>query len=678
MKKILFTIIVLFYFNSFSQEPIIMTINDKEITKSEFLQIYLKNNNDPKYDQESLDEYMELFKKFKLKVAEAEALGYDTIPKLVKELSGYHKQLALPYLTDSSMNEYLVKEAYNRTKEEVRASHILVKILNSKNPDDTLKAYNKIMQLRKRIIEGESFEEVAEGDGGSDDPSVKKNKGDLGFFTAFQMVYPFEDQAYKTEINEISMPFKTRFGYHILKVTDKRPARGTIETAHIMIAVNKNANQEEVENAKNKIDEIYSMITSKPGEGYSTDEVNFENNVELYSDDPSSNKKKGVLPAFGTGTSTRMVPEFEEAAFELKNDGDISKPIRTDYGFHIIKRLKLTDVPTFEKLEKNLKKKVSKDIRSKETQNSFIEKLKKEYKYKKYNKGINWFYDNIDSSYWKGESNTSNLKKNKPLFKLDNKTFNQKDFSEYLKSNYRGFQNNNLASHIDLMFQKWEKETILNYERSKLSIKYPDFKALITEYHDGILLYEIMSDKVWNKAIKDTLGLKEFYKKNKTDYMWGKRIDAHIYECDNYETAKKVNELHRKYHIQDYINQVTGELIRLSPSDIVDSINVKSKLKINHNQGFFSVKKTPYIINQDIETIKNNYYSSDLNIIEHSGRYYTMFISEILDPSQKEFSDAKGAITSDYQDFLEKEWLEEIEKKHHIKINKEALYSIGK
>ena len=282
MKKILFIIIVLFCSNSFSQEPIIMTINDKEITKSEFLQIYLKNNNDPKYDQESLDEYMELFKKFKLKVAEAEALRYDTIPKLVKELSGYHKQLALPYLTDSSMNEYLVKEAYNRTKQEVRASHILVKVLNSTNPNDTLKAYNKIMQLRKRIIEGESFEDVAKGDGGSDDPSVKKNRGDLGFFTAFQMVYPFEEQAYKTEKNEISMPFKTRFGYHILKVTDKRPARGTIETAHIMIAVNRNANQEEVQNAKNKIDEIYSMVTGKPGdfkmdgEILIPDEVDFE------------------------------------------------------------------------------------------------------------------------------------------------------------------------------------------------------------------------------------------------------------------------------------------------------------------------------------------------------------------------------------------------------------------
>ena len=393
-----------------------------------------------------------------------------------------------------------------------------------------------------------------------------------------------------------------------------------------------------------------------------------------------------------------MVPEFEEAAFELKNDSDISKPIRTDYGFHIIKRLKLTDVPPFEKLEKNLKKKVSKDIRSKETQNSFIKKLKKEYKYKKYNKGINWFYDNIDSSYWKGESNVSNLEKNKPLFKLDNKKFYQKEFGDYLKSNYRGFQNKNLLSHIDLMYLKWEKETILNYEESKLKIKYPEFKALITEYHDGILLYEIMSDKVWNKAIKDTIGLKQYYENNKSKYMFDKRIEGDVFECIDYATAKNAVSLYRR----NFIENSSDDLVLYNDIDtysIVDSLNGNSKLKIKHIQDV-SFKSAPYLKNQDLNKIKENgrvdsfssetkhmeYESKDLsvdelgdlNIIEFEGKFYTIFIYDILNPSQKEFNEAKGAITSDYQDFLEKEWLEEIEKKHPIKINKEALYSIGK
>ena len=374
-KLLLIALTLTLSLSSFAQDPVIMTINDQEITKSEFLQIYLKNNNDPQYDKVSLDEYMELFKKFKLKVAEAEALGYDTIPKLVKELGGYRKQLALPYLIDSAKNESLIKEAYLRTKEEVRVSHILIKVSEKASPADTLAAYNRIMRLKDRINDGLSFKDVAQGKGGSEDPSVAKNGGDLNFFSAFQMVYPFEEKAYTTELDKVSDPFRTRFGYHILQVTDKRPARGTIETAHIMVAAKISASQDEVENATAKINEIYELLENGG---------NFEELVAKYSDDPSSNKKNGVLPPFGTGTTTRMVTEFEEAAFTLKNDGEYSKPIRTNYGFHIVKRLKLTNLASYETMKKTLKSKVAKDERSKTTQDSFVAKLKKEYNFKSY------------------------------------------------------------------------------------------------------------------------------------------------------------------------------------------------------------------------------------------------------------------------------------------------------
>lgn len=285
-KLLLIALTLRLSLSSFAQDPIIMTINDQEITKSEFLQIYLKNNNDPQYDKVSLDEYMELFKKFKLKVAEAEALGYDTIPKLVKELGGYRKQLALPYLIDSAKNESLIKEAYLRTKEEVRVSHILIKVSDKASPADTLAAYDRIIRLKDRIDDGLSFKDVAQGKGGSEDPSVAKNGGDLNFFSAFQMVYPFEEKAYRTELGKVSDPFRTRFGYHIIQVTDKRPARGTIETAHIMVAAKISASQDEVENAIAKINEIYELLENGG---------NFEELVAKYSDDPSSNKKNGVL-----------------------------------------------------------------------------------------------------------------------------------------------------------------------------------------------------------------------------------------------------------------------------------------------------------------------------------------------------------------------------------------------
>ena len=648
-KLILIAFTLVLGFKSFGQDPVIMTINDKEITKSEFLQIYLKNNNDPKYDKASLDEYMELFKKFKLKVAEAEALGYDTIPKLVKELGGYQKQLALPYLVDSAKNESLIKEAYLRTTEEVRASHILIKLAPNASPADTLVAYNRIMDLKKSILNGRSFKDAAQGKLGSEDPSAATNGGDLGFFTAFQMVYPFEEKAYTTEIGEVSDPFRTRFGYHILQVTDKRPARGTIETAHIMVAVNKSAQEEEVAAAQAKINEIYELLENGG---------NFEALVAKYSDDPSSNKKKGVLPAFGTGTTTRMVTEFEDAAFAIANDGEYSAPIRTDYGFHIVKRLKLTGVASYEVMKDALESKVAKDERSKTTQDSFVAKLKKEYKFSsKSKKGLKWFYDNLDSTYFKGQFDPSTLPSNKPLFKMDKKKFYQQDFAQYLKSNYRGARQENTNVVVDAQYANWEKETILNYEESKLASKYPAFKALITEYHDGILLYEIMSDKVLNKAMKDTTGLKSFYENNKSDYMWGERINGDVYECYTAESASKAYDL---------LKRDTP-----SPVEVVQIINGDSELNIRHRNGKFDINKTPYLENKNLMTGLNKAFEVD-------GKFYIVLVKEKLQPAQKEFAEAKGAITSDYQNFLEKNWLEELSKKHTIKVNQEELYSIGK
>ncbi len=348
MKK---TVIFLFSFLIsnllFGQsEPVVMEVDGQAVTKAEFLQIYLKNNNDPKYDKASLDDYMELFTKFKLKVAEAEAQGYDTVPKLKRELEGYRKQLALPYLIDSAENKELVKQAYNRLKKEIRASHILIKVGTNAPSADTLKAYNRLLELKERIEKGEDFALVAKSKNSSQDPSVMSNGGDLGYFTAFQMVYPFEEAAYRTEIGKVSMPFRTKFGYHILKVTDSRPARGTIRVAHLMVTAPKETSDSEISKAEKKINEIYDKLKDSV-----TDE-SWERMVKKYSDDRSSTAKAGELPVFGSGSAQRMVPTFEDGAFSIKNDGDISLPIRTDYGYHIIRRLEWNDIKPFDKMQK--------------------------------------------------------------------------------------------------------------------------------------------------------------------------------------------------------------------------------------------------------------------------------------------------------------------------------------
>jgi peptidyl-prolyl cis-trans isomerase SurA len=649
-KRLILALGILFSLNTTAQtDNVVMEIDGKKVTKSEFLQIYLKNNPNPKYDKQALDEYMELFKKFKLKVAEAEALGYDTIPKLKKELAGYRKQLSQPYLIDSTKNSSLVQQAYERMKNEVHASHILVKVAENASPEDTLAAYNRILAIKKRIENGEDFATVAKGKNGSDDPSAVRNGGDLGYFTAFQMVYQFEEAAYNTPIGKISDPVRTKFGYHILKVIDMRPARGTMKAAHIMVATGKDASAEDIESAHKKVDEIYAKLQA--GES-------FEKLASEFSDDSQTAEKGGELPLFGTGTTTRMVPEFEEAAFQLKANGDVSQPVQTAFGYHIIKRLDLTPLRSFEELKKEIQGKVNKDERSVVTQQSFIEKLKKTYAFKdSYSKTSKWFVQNIDTNYYKGTWNADKLKTNTAMFTLDKKAFTQKDFASYLQKNFRAYRNMDANTLVKKQYAAWQNSEILAYEESQLDSKYPEFKALMQEYHDGILLYEIMSDKVWNKAIKDTSGLKTFFEDHNANYTWGKRYNAYIYECSNEDISKKVATMLKN----DTISSRT----------VINTINKDSELNLRVRTGKFEVESTPYLKGHDLKKGVNPAYVFD-------GKYYIVKVDEILEPTQKTMTEAKGAATSDYQTYLEKEWLTEIAKKHPIVIHEQVLYSLGK
>lgn len=632
------------------KEEVVLEIDGKKVTKSEFLQIYLKNNNDPKYDKASLDEYMELFKKFKLKVAEAEALGYDTIPKLKKELDGYRKQLAQPYLVDSTQNMALVKQAYDRMKTEVRASHILVKVDENASPADTLVAYNRIMALKKRIEAGEDFAVVAKGKGGSDDPSAQRNNGDLGYFTAFQMVYQFEEAAYNTAVGKISNPVRTRFGYHIIKVTGTRPARGTMKAAHIMVAAGKESTPEEIASAEKKAQEIYEKI--QKGES-------FESLAAEFSDDSQTADKGGVLPMFGTGTTTRMVTEFEDAAFNLKNNGDVSQPIKTDFGYHIIKRLEWTELRSFDQLKKEIQGKVNKDERAKKTQDSFVAKMKKAYKFKDMSAETSkWFVDNLDSTYYMGRWNADKLTSNSVMFTLNKKPYTQKQFADYLIKNYRGVKQADSKSVVAKQLKAWQNSEIIAYEESRLEYKYPEFKALMQEYHDGILLYEIMTDKVWNKAIKDTNGLRSYFEQNASKYQWNKRYNAYVYECLNQDIA---NDVQKMLNSSDTISSKT----------ILAKVNKSSELNLRVRTNKFEADNTAFLKGQNLNKGVNAPYT-------HEGKVYVVKVEEILPPGPKMLSEAKGAATSDYQNYLEKMWLEELAKKHPIKVNQEVLYSLGK
>ena len=653
MKKI---IVLLLIFTGIQgaiaqNDPIVMEIDGKPVTKSEFLQIYLKNNPSPKFDQASLDEYVEMFTKFKLKVAEAEKLGYDTIPKLKKELDGYRKQLALPYLIDSVENQAMVAQAYDRIKNEVRASHILIRVDANASPKDTLAAYNKIMALKARVEKGEDFASVAKMKNGSEDPSAASNGGDLGFFTAFQMVYPFEEKAFTTQIGQVSEPFRTRYGYHIVKVTDKRPSRGTIRVAHIMVSTGKDATNEAKGNAEKKINEIYDKLVA--GEKWET-------LVSLHSDDANSVKKNGELPTFGSGTTQRMVPAFEDAAFALKEVGQFSKPVKTDFGFHIIKLIEWKEVSSFESMKKELQTKVNKDERSKKTQDAFVSKLKANYHYAyKGDKNLKWFNEKLDSTYYQGKwTADGKLKSNKALFELNGETkdFTQQEFAKYLEKNFRGVKRDENKVVVAKQYKSWEKAAILQYEESILPTKYPEYRALLKEYHDGIILYEIMQDRVWNKAVKDTAGLRAYFMANQTKYTWQKRLDATVYECLNKDIAAKVSGMLQN----DTINS----------KHVLDVVNKDSELNLKVKMNKFDIAQTPFLANKALSKGVNQAY-------EFEGKFYVVKVAAVLEPGLKEFSEAKGMATSDYQNYLESTWLEALKSAHSVKVNKDVLYQIG-
>lgn len=652
MKKISLLLFILTLTTSiFAQKngsDVILTINDDEVTKEEFLQIYLKNNNDPKYDKETLDEYMDLYKKFKLKVAEAEALGYDTIPSLQKELAGYKEQLARPYLVDSSKNKELVEEAYNRMKEEIHASHILIKVDENASPEDTLKAYNKIIALKKRIENGEDFGKVA-SKGGSDDPSAVKNKGDLGYFTAFQMVYPFESAAYNTKEGEVSKPVRTKYGYHIIKVHDKRPARGTINAAHIMVGATKDADKTDLENAEKKINEIYQKLEN--GES-------FENLARLYSDDQGSKNKGGRLPAFGTGTNQRMVPEFEDVAFSLSEDDEYSKPFQTDYGFHIVKRLSYEPLASFEDIKGELQNKVNRGDRGQQTQTSFIKKLKDENGFKdKGNKRLDWFYANVDSTIFQKKWEAPALDNNKWMFKYNGIKFDQKGFKNYLEKNQTRSNPVNIKKYVNDKYNEWINFEIISDEKSGLEEKYPSYRALINEYHDGVLLYEIMKDKVWDKAIEDTIGLQEFYKNNQSEYQWPERIDATIYSSN------------KKDMIDSTWNIISSQ-DTLDPKDVISIINNNSQLNVSLKQDKFVQENVDFLKGKSLKEGANKPYEFD-------GKYYIVVVDDMLKAGPKKLAEARGAVIQDYQTKLEKDWLEELRSKHVITVQNEVLYSLG-
>ncbi|MCI1753997.1 MAG: peptidylprolyl isomerase [Flavobacteriales bacterium] len=704
--------IALMSFGAFSQtaaDPTLMTVDGQPVSRSEFESIYKKNNKDAPVTKEALDEYLDLFINYKLKVRAAEAAGLDTAAKFKSELDGYRKQLARPYLIDRGLNDQLMQEAYDRSQQEVRASHILVKVDEDASPADTLAAWKRITALRARVEGGEDFAKVAQGPGGSDDPSAKSNGGDLGYFSVLQMVYPFENAAFNTPVGQISQPIRTKFGYHIIKVVDKRPAHGDITVAHIMVRSTPEDSPEKQAEAEKRAEEAYGRIKSG--------ELTFADAALKFSDDAATNAKGGELAPFSTG---KMIPEFEAKAFSLQNDGDIAPPFKTPYGWHIVKRISYKAPATFEEAKADLKAKIARDSRAEITRKKFLNDLRGEYHYKENAKNITAVSKVLDNTIFekgtlimdtllrkdctegrvmrngleydraistvikdgkgtnpraRGKDDVEPLptdtvvvrdaqvgwvndkaktsKLNKPVFSIDGKEYTQADLLDYIDMRQRREPAQPMEAYVKDRYDQFVDDKLLAYEDSRLEEKYPEFRMLMKEYRDGILLFELTDEKVWSKAVKDTTGLEGYYAEHKFDFMYPVRYDVDIYSCKTPEVAKQVRTLVKK-----------GK----EGKELLNIVNKSDSTALSIDAGVFTPEERPILKGVSLPGLTAD--------VQMDGKTQFANLLQVVQPSPKPLDEARGLVTAAYQDQLEKDWIKELRAKYQVKVEQDVLYSI--
>ena len=630
-----------------SDDTVLMTVADKDVTVGEFRYIYEKNNGDgANYSMISLNEYLDLYIKFKLKVAEAKAMGLDTVSVLNEELDGYRKQLADSYIMDKEVVKTLTKELYDRKKVDVRLSHILISISKRANAGEIDSKRKAALDIFNRIKRGEDFATLAKKY--SEDKTSAKMGGDFGWLTAKlpSGFYDFENAMYTLKKGEVSELLRTPLGWHIIKVTDNRPARGKMKVAHIL----KRADKANPTIAKKEIDRIFAELANG---------ADFADLAAKNSDDDKTAKKGGELAPFGIKVYEGA---FEEAAFALAKDGDNSRPIKTKIGYHILKRIEKIGLEDYPQFEAKTLASLKKDSRYETQKERVIEEIKLNAGYKLNKNTFDNFVKAQTPEIYTYKWKATDIKDDILFTYGGKKDYMLSEFMTYLKSNtrmrLRYDKKDPIAESIEKMLDGYVKETTLKYEQSNLEERHPEYKSLMREYEEGILLFEASKQEVWDKASKDTLGLYLYYEANKTDYMWLPRADVASYTVktenekkarDVYQCAKKKNDkkLLKKFNKKDTI--LISEVTKIERAS-------KAQAGMEWKEGarseyFYDEKK-------GIATFKK--------------------ILKVYPPTIKSLEESRGYVIADYQDQLEKEWVERLNAKYEVKLNKDVVNQLKK
>jgi peptidyl-prolyl cis-trans isomerase SurA len=634
-------------FGQNSSKEVLFTINDKPYYTDEFERVYKKNLDLVKDEsQKDLNQYLELFIGYKLKVNKAYKLGLQNNTKYQNELKSYRSQLAKNYFNDTKITHELVEEGYNRLQKEIKAAHILILVDENASPEDTLKAYKKIEDISKRAIAGEDFGALAVQY--SEDPSAKENKGDLGYFTAFRMVYAFENAAYNTAKGKISKIVRTRFGYHIVKVEDIRDNRGEVTVAHIMI-LNPKPEDADQDRAKNTINDIYKKI--QQGE-------KFEDLAKQFSEDKSSSSKGGVLNKFGSGQLSSE--EFENTAFSLTTPNEISKPFQSQFGWHIIKLIEKHPVRTLEEMKNELENKVGKDDRSKKITASLNEKLRKKYTFKKDTKQFGVVSKLVTNDFYEGKWKLPENVKDytATLLTINNKKVDGKTFLEFVDKQQKAGSNNikPLAKLTESLYEKFLDAQLTAYYDDNLENEFSEFANVMEEYRDGLLLFDLMEKEIWERAKTDTTGLKQFYEAHKNEHMWKNRVDATVLSSTKLEVIKKALAM---------LNKNT-EL-----QAIKDKLNVNNVVNVMTNSGIFEE-------GSDALPKNTKFQLGTSEIVKEGEYYFVTRVDKVIPKSVKTLDECKGKMVNDYQQYLEQRWVDDLKNEFTVKVNKDVFEKVKK
>jgi peptidyl-prolyl cis-trans isomerase SurA len=623
---------------------ILMTVDGNKIQAGEFIRMYNKSTEQGK--KLDIDGYLQQFIVFKLKVADALREGYDTTRSFRNELSGYRNQLAQNYLTDTQTKEKLLQKAYQRSLTEINAWHILVALPPEASPEDTLKAWKKANDIRERIIKGEPFESVARGT--SDDKSVKINGGNLGYFSTFQMIMPFEDAAYTLKKGAVSMPVRTPYGYHIIKVADKRPSKGRIKVAHIMKAVPPGTDDKEAKKAEDEINNIYNKLQ----EGASFAEL-----AKKYSDHKESAIKGGELEWFGTGET---ISDFSEAAFAISDTGKYTKPVHTLYGWHIIKLLGKKTPGTFEESRSFLESKINQSYLNSISKKSFVEKLKKEYNFHVNQDACNWFVGHTDTMVIQGlkkYDRTSIPEGN--LYSFANQYITTNEFADYIEKRGSMVVTKDSSVFINRLIDTRASDHLISYENSVLEKKYPEFRYLMNEFHDGMLLFEISGKNVWNRVSNDSSGLRGYYEEHKNNWLSRRGIEGKIYMLKSPDGGQLLTEEFKKYSRKPDLDDI-----------LLKKFNKKNDTLLFIKEGTWFKGDNPEI--DKVEWISGSHsFTSE-------GFPSVILIKKVLEPSPLKFDDVQGEVMTGYQELLESEWIRQLNKKYSVKIDNSVLDEVKK